>query len=70
MPQFDFLTYFTQFFTISLSVCFFYLFYLKFFLRYSSEIFKFREKIKREKTLILKKNKQITLYDFVRQFSN
>ena len=70
MPQFDFLTYFTQFFTLSFSICLFYLFYLKFFLQYSSEIFKFREKIKREKFLITKKTKNITVYDFVRQFSN
>lgn len=46
MPQFDFFSFFVQIFWLSVFSCIFYLVYLKLPLKNSSEVIKFREKIK------------------------
>jgi hypothetical protein len=45
MPQFDFFSFSSQAFWISISTIFFYLFFLRFFLRNLSECFKMRQKL-------------------------
>jgi hypothetical protein len=46
MPQLDFFSFLTQTIWLSIAMCFFYLFFIKYFLAKSTETLKLREKIK------------------------
>ena len=67
MPQFDFFSFFVQIFWLTVGSLSFYLIYLKYILKNSSEVIKMRHKIKAFNASMKKdeKNSSSALYDTV-----
>jgi len=68
MPQFDFFSFFVQIFWFSTFSCFFYLFYLKFFLSNSSKAIKIRQKLLPLVSTFSKESKDTFLYTNILNF--